>query len=55
MVLTHPASTAAIEEGMTAAKVTYAGGRSLLTRPLVGMDEDDEAEASMKTMMAFGE
>ena len=54
-VLTHPASTAGIESGMTAAEVRYEDGRSLLTLPLVGMDEDDEAEANLKTMMAFGE
>ncbi|MFC8230000.1 PQQ-binding-like beta-propeller repeat protein [Streptomyces sp. NPDC057287] len=54
-VLTHPASTAGIEAGMTAAEVLYTDGRSLLTRPLVGMEEDDEAEADMKTMIAFGE
>ncbi|MGW0789020.1 outer membrane protein assembly factor BamB family protein [Streptomyces sp. NPDC002911] len=54
-VLTHPASTAAIEAGMTAAEVDYADGRSLLTLPLVGTAEDDDAEADMKTMMAFGE
>ncbi|MEV7104373.1 PQQ-binding-like beta-propeller repeat protein [Streptomyces atroolivaceus] len=54
-VLTHPASTAAIEAGMTAAEVVHKDGRSLLTLPLVGMDEDDEAEASTKTMIAFGE
>ncbi|MEV3930087.1 MULTISPECIES: PQQ-binding-like beta-propeller repeat protein [unclassified Streptomyces] len=54
-VLTHPASTATIEAGMTAAEVLYEDGRSLLTLPLVGMEEDDEAEADMKTMIAFGE
>ncbi|MFE9726525.1 PQQ-binding-like beta-propeller repeat protein [Streptomyces sp. NPDC005794] len=54
-VLTHPASTAAIEAGMTAAEVDYTDGRSLLTLPLVGTAEDDEAEAGTKTMMAFGE
>ncbi|MBL1291981.1 PQQ-binding-like beta-propeller repeat protein [Streptomyces sp. For3] len=54
-LLTHPAATAAVEAGMTAAEVDYEDGRSLLTLPLVGTAEDDEAEMSTKTMLAFGE
>ncbi|MFF2730608.1 PQQ-binding-like beta-propeller repeat protein [Streptomyces sp. NPDC058008] len=54
-LLAHPASSASIEAGMTAAEVVYEDGRSLLSLPTVGTVEDDDAEAEMKTMMAFGE
>ncbi|MFD6274296.1 PQQ-binding-like beta-propeller repeat protein [Streptomyces sp. NPDC060209] len=54
-LLTHPASAATIEADMIAAEVVYEDGRSLLTRPLVGTAEDDDVEADMKTMIAFGE
>ncbi|MBM7441419.1 PQQ-binding-like beta-propeller repeat protein [Streptomyces sp. HB132] len=54
-VLAHPASTAAIEDGFAGGKIDYANGRSLVTRSVVGLEEDDNIEVTTKMFMAFGD
>ncbi|OCC09313.1 PQQ-binding-like beta-propeller repeat protein [Streptomyces sp. PTY087I2] len=53
-VLRHPASAAATERTLVGSLVLYADGRSLLMRPHVSGDTDEE-EMEMRTMIAFGD
>ncbi|KPC84081.1 PQQ-binding-like beta-propeller repeat protein [Streptomyces sp. NRRL S-4] len=54
-VLAHPAYTAGIEDGFAGGKIDYANGRSLVTRSVIGLEEDDNIEVTTKMLMAFGE
>lgn len=53
MLLRHPASASKVESTFDAARLVYAGGRSILVCARVSAN-DDEEEKKVKTFMVFG-
>lgn len=42
-------------ESFAGKKIDYANGRALVSRSVIGLEEDDDIEVTTKMLMAFGE